>query len=244
MSVWLTIPSARPPAEVEPVLKAWRQQGYRVALWRDWNAEPVSRLVDLVRPGVYSGYASAVNSLVAEVMDVDAAAEWFIAAGDDIWPDINWRAEEIAQQCRYHFEDLNQGNAKLETFGVMQPTGDRGFGDAQGPYIDRVAGSAWIGREFARRMYGGKGPLWPEYTHQFVDQELQEVAVKLGVFWQRPDLTHLHQHWGRPREGERMGQASRMPEFLKEANSAAHWIKFKQLFEQRKALGFPGHEPI
>ena len=35
----------------------------------------------------------------------------------------------------------------------MQPTGDR-FAQGQ---IDRIAGSAWIGREFARRAYGGNG---------------------------------------------------------------------------------------
>lgn len=132
---------------------------------------------------------------------------------------------------------------QMPLFGVMQPTGDR-WGDAQGAYIDRVAGSPWIGREFARRMYGGSGPYWPEYFHMGVDEELQAVATKLGVFWQRPDLTHYHAHWGRPRPGERMGQVDRMPAFLAEANSPEHWRKYKALFSKRQAAGFPGHEPI
>jgi hypothetical protein len=126
----------------------------------------------------------------------------------------------------------------------MQPTGDRDFGDTQGPYIDRVAGSAWIGREFARRMYGGNGPLWPEYTHMGVDEELQAVAIKMGIFWQRQDLVHFHRHWGRPLPGERMGNADRMPAFLEKANSAEEWHRYKRLFAARSARGFPGHEPI
>jgi hypothetical protein len=132
----------------------------------------------------------------------------------------------------------------------MQSTGDRWgdtarsrqqFGEHRGAYIDRVAGSPWIGREFARRMYGGNGPYWPKYTHQFVDEELQEVAIKMGCFWQRRDLIHLHEHWGR----EQMQEGGyRVPPHLLEANSPQHWRKYKQLFESRKAAGFPGHEPI
>jgi len=129
----------------------------------------------------------------------------------------------------------------------MQPTGDR-WGEGQGGFadapIDRVADSPWISREFARRMYGGTGPYWHEYRHQFVDEELQNVALKLGVFWQRPDLTQRHNHWGRPRDGEIMAPSSRMPAFLAEANSAEHWRKYKGIFEARRAAGFPGHEPI
>ncbi len=124
----------------------------------------------------------------------------------------------------------------------MQPTGDR-WGDKNGAYIDRVAGSAWIGREFCRRAYGGKGPMWHEYFHMFNDQELQEVAIKLGVFWQRPDLIQLHRHWGRgPENG--IGSAAKMPEFLRTANGPDNWRRMKGIFEARKAAGFPGSEVI
>lgn len=60
--------------------------------------------------------------------------------------------------------------------------------------------SAWIGREFARRAYGGNGPLWDAYTHMFVDEELKCVAEKNGVYWMRPDLVQLHMHWQRESE--------------------------------------------
>ncbi len=217
---------------------------------------PVADL--LIAAERYPGYAVAANTLIAEILIKDKDAEFIVCAGDDIEPDPHHTAEEIAQECSDHFvEALNREvNRRFglsepffrepvgaRTFGVMQPTGDR-WGDAQGPYIDRVAGSPWIGREFARRMYQGQGPYWPEYRHQFVDEELQAVAIKMGVFWQRPDLTQHHAHWGRARAGERMAPSERMPAFLAEANSADHWRKYKGIFEARKAAGFPGHEPI
>lgn len=231
MSVYLTIPSARPVAEVNAVIARWRERGYKIALWRD-DTDAVE--ADCTMVGRYPGYSVAVNTLIKHVLETDPACEWVIAAGDDTDPDPNHTAQEIAAEC---FAQA-QG-----TFGVMQPTGDR-WGDRSGAYIDRVAGSAWIGREFCRRAYGGNGPMWPEYHHMFNDQELQCVALKLGVFWQRPDLTHLHNHWGRPREGERIGQAERMPAFLRHANSGENWRRMKAIFEARRAAGFPGSEAI
>lgn len=153
------------------------------------------------------------------------------------------------------------------TFGVMQCTGDR-WGDQrnthvpqimkdgrcsvcgqpknaakhlQGAYIDRVAGSPWMGREFCLRVNQGRGPLWPEYFHMGVDEELQAVATRMRVFWQRPDLIHLHKHWGRG-PSDKPGSAANMPEFLKRANSVEEWHKYKKLFAEREAAGFPGSE--
>jgi len=243
LSVWLAIPSKRPPEEAEKCLKEWRERGYKIAVYIDGES-PVPNCDYSVWDFKYPGYAIAVNRLCGHILDVDPQAEWIVAAGDDTLPDPNHSAEEIAEECRYHFEDFNGGNARDETFGVMQPTGDRDFGDAQGPYIDRVAGSPWIGREFARRMYGGNGPYWPDYTHMGVDEEIQAVAIKYGVFWQRPDLIHYHDHWGRPRKGEKMGMADRMPDFLAKANSPEEWKRYKAIYAARKAAGFPGSEPI
>lgn len=155
------------------------------------------------------------------------------------------------------------------TLGVMQPTGDRWGHDRNthtpqltkdgrcsqcghpkdhyrhmmGAYIDRVAGSPWMGREFCLRANQGKGPLWPGYYHMGCDEELQAVATRLGVFWQRPDLIHLHQHWGRG-VGDAMGLTANMPDFLKRANSREEWAKYKQLFLEREAAGFPGSKPL
>ena len=129
------------------------------------------------------------------------------------------------------------------TFGVMQPTGDRwgDHGEGNGAVIDRIAGSPWMGREFCRRMYHGSGPLYNGYYHNFADEELQNVAQKLGVFWQRRDLIHEHRHWARPR-----GDVRDMPEWAAKINDPAQsdWDKSKALFAARKAAGFPGHEPL
>jgi hypothetical protein len=89
-------------------------------------------------------------------------------------------AKQIAKECTAHFGG---------TFGVMQPTGDRWANGS----IDRICGSPWLGREFCTRMYHGKGPMYGGYLHMFGDEELQHVATRLGVLWQRRDLTHLSQ---------------------------------------------------
>lgn len=255
MSVWLTIPSARPPAEAERCLSKWRAQGYKIALWRDKpHIDDAAFIANtaLLMHGEYPGYAQAVNRLIAKVMKHYPGAEWFIAAGDDTEPDMNHTAEEIARQCGEHFEQMVHRSHdavmdcpvelwKTGTFGVMQPTGDR-FAEGS---IDRIAGSAWLGREFCRRINQGKGPLWPEYVHNFVDEELQNVAIKYGIFWQRRDLIHLHRHF--MRESDKLTSPAvkrETPEHLKAAFSPEGWGPYKAIFDRRKAQGFPGSEPI
>lgn len=296
MSVWYAIPSKRPTGEVEPLLRLWRERGYRIALFVDWNppgtpletreakGEIMLRGGGRFAPSEpgrtyapdwnhYPGYAVACNSLIEQILHKDPDAEWIVTGGDDVEPDPNKTAEQIARECSEYF--LQHARfAPGDTFGVMQPTGDRwgqhdiagghhfekwpdqpercihcGQGaDAPrhmiGAYIDRVCGSPWIGREFARRMYQGNGPYWPEYTHMGVDEELQEVALKLGVLWQRPDLTHYHNHWGRPRGGAKYGDQANMPAFLEHANSGPEWDRYKRILTARRAAGFPGHEPL
>lgn len=256
MSVWLTIPSARPDGGSA---RAWKAAGYNVALWRDpGSAQLEYGVCDLWRVDNYSGYASACNALIHDVMEQDPQCEWCVCAGDDVLPDQDHEPEEISRQCREHFSVAKfiEGGptdwgmvSRTETFGVMQPTGDRWGEDPRNhnpamrsAYIDRVAGSAWVGREFIRRAYMGKGPLWPEYTHMGVDEELREVAVKLGVYWERPDLNQHHDHWGRAKAGENMAPRTRMPAFLEKANSPQEWDRYKFLLAKRKQRGFPGSE--
>lgn len=211
--------------------------GYLVAIRRDIGDETVD--CDLLQYGSYEGYAKAANGLVADVMKFDSAAQWFVTGGDDTDPDPNNSAEFIAAQC--HMEFFHRSSGLHETFGVMQPTGDRYAGGS----IDRIAGSPWIGREFVERAYGGNGPYWPEYKHMFVDEEIREVAMMLGVYWMRRDLTHFHRHVFRESDAiDSSAVLKPLPEFLKEPNSPAHWNKFKALYERRKSAGFPGHEVL
>lgn len=251
MSVWLTIPSARPEAQVKETLAKWREQGYRIALWVDQpHVEPIADFY-IVDP--YPGYAVAVNSLIQEILknSVDRSARWFVIGGDDTLPDPNKRADEIASEIERWFE----GGARIRgescgcltckdrmgSVGVMQPTGDR-FADGQ---IDRICGSAWIGRTFAERVYRGLGPLWPEYTHMFVDDELQQVAMKYGCFLQRPDLCQLHMQHARATDAidSPAKDTMRIPPHIKhDGYTQEHWEKYERLFNRRKAEGFPGSE--
>ncbi len=258
MSVFLCLPSKRPPAEALKSLLEWRWQGYHVIIQRDPGEADIEleKVVNVVTRQ-YRGYAESVNHLTR--IALGEGAEWIVCAGDDMYPDPHKDAETIARECSGHFRtqaiqhalnggpDYNGGQLDaLATFGVVQPTGDRWLVNGPGtkPGSECVAGSPWMGREWCRRINQGRGPLWEEYFHCGEDEELQEVAIKYGVFWQRPDLTHHHEHWGRPKEGEKLAHSSRMPEFLARANSREEWKKYKVLFMARQALGFPGSEPI
>ena len=220
MSVWFAIPSARPVAEAQACIDAWRAKGYRVAIWRDTGAEPVE--CDLLMSGEYAGYAKTVNLLAKTILAEDPAAEWIVTGGDDTLPDGR-PASEIAAECSAHFSG---------TFGVMQPTGDR-WADGS---IDRIAGSPWLGREFCERAYQGNGPLWGEFTHMFVDEHLQAVAVTLGLFWQRRDVTHYHNHYLRVQEG--VNWSAGVPAHLTQWSSQQHWNESKAIFERLQAGGF------
>ncbi len=253
MSVWLTIPSARPVDEVNACTAKWREMGYRIALWRDKGQEhPHANFT--IESWTYPGYSVAVNALMKHVFAMDPDCKFCVAAGDDTTPDPIQTADTIAMQCSAYFLGANcrwevdHGAPvppripieAMSTFGVMQPTGDP-WRDVQGRIIERIAGSPWIGREWARRAYRGKGPLPSMYTHCFSDEELQCVAIEYGVFWQRPDLMHHHENWAR-KDGATYEKD--MPAFLKDANSAEHWAKYKAIFTERKAAGFPGSEPV
>jgi len=239
MSVWLCIPSKRPPAEAEPVLAKWREMGYKIMIQRDdseadrgnlgnglgYQAEQCIRANgDWIFWRPYRGYAEAVNFLAGYAM-TEKDCDWIVAAGDDTLPDPNKRADEIALECNDHFASVLADKSpgvpifrNSYTFGVMQPTGDP-WSDRRGRIIERIAGSPWLGREWCLRANKGKGPLWPGFFHCWADETLQIVAQQLGVFWQRPDICHHHANWGRPKEGERLGHAHNMPDFLKRAYS-------------------------
>lgn len=248
LSVWVTIPSARPVAEVAKWAAAWHERGYKIALYRN-NGSTAPIADEYYSSPTYPGYAMAVNQLIEHVrLERDSEAEWFIACGDDVFPDPNHTADEIAEECEDHFRRVGREiTNSLSTFGVMQPTGDR-WGenpnharpDMRSAYIDRIAGSAWYGREYCKRVNQGKGPLWPEYQHMFVDEEARAVAVQLGVYWERRDLTQMHMHPGRAKNYT----VDMIPEHLKKWASAEHWKEAEAIFFRRRKAGFPGSEAL
>lgn len=217
--VWYAIPTAseRNCAETLP---EWRARGYRIALLQDKSNRFDADADITVAPfDDYRGYGRSINHLIREV--IPASAPIVVAGGDDMFPDMAHTAEEIAAQFLQRFPD---------TFGVMQPIGDAWENTAN------ICGSPWIGREFARRMYGGRGAYCEEYFQLYEDTELHDVAEALGLLWKRPDLMHFHKQWKRER-----GSAAVPPAYLEK--SLARERESAAIYARRKAAGFPGHEP-
>jgi hypothetical protein len=228
------------------VLEQWRKMGYGIALLRQGDP-PRPELCDLLAPtDSYLGWAKSINMLSAIVLGSEPDCDWFVGGGDDTLPDADKLADEVAAQCSAYL-GLNAllGNSTLYwktsskaicTLGVMQPTGDD-WADAQGRIIKRFAGSPWLGREWCKRAYQGRGPLYP-YPHCWADEELQAVAIKYGAFWQRPDLCQRHNNWARDPD-PRGPQPKPLAPIITDDYRAS-----KPLFEQRKAAGWPGSEPL
>lgn len=223
MSVWFVIPSKRPAAEANACLGAWHAMGYHTAVAREAvDGEVNCSLLEVVQE--YMGWPASVNHLAKIVLEKDSSCLWIVTGGDDYWPDPLKGAEEIAGEASAHFSG---------TFGVMQPTGDP-WSDSQGRIIERIAGSPWLGREWCRRAYGGNGPLPPYYFHNYADEELQHVAKRLGVFWQRPDLVQQHKHWFHTKD---------KPAWW-DSKCGADYNVSAAVFRDRLAHDCPGHEPL
>ncbi len=238
MSVWLCLPSARPPEQVEPVLAQWRERGYKIALIRDSGSGGIKNFDHCFGFAAYPGYAKSVNTLASYVLEEDPSCDWIVTGGDDTLPDPNHTAEEIAAQCTEHFGGpfANYGHRRPQnTMGVMQPTGDRFAGGS----IDRIAGSPWLGREWCLRANGGRGPFWPEFTHMFGDECLKRTAEKLGVYWARPDLTHFHKHFQRASDAlDSPAIPAPVPEHLKKWGTKQHWDEMLAIFRRLESEDF------
>ncbi|MBL0922323.1 MAG: FkbM family methyltransferase [Phycisphaerales bacterium] len=216
IEVWYAIPSAN-PENCRARLPVWREKGYRVAVLQNWKRGEIP--ADLVVwSDTYPGWPGSVNILCREI--VPKTATIVVSGGDDMLPDPNFTAQELAEQFLERFPD---------TFGVMQPTGD-GFMSCDG-----YCGSPWLGRAWFERAYGGKGPMWGEYHHNWADKELHWVAKGLGALWQRPDLTHRHEHFTRGGDDRPDYWAATV------APKDQHDV---ELFLSRKWAQFPGHEPL
>lgn len=218
MTVWVVFPSAAPVGQARLCVSSWQAQGYKVAIAVEDGRSLCANWV--LNQESYPGYATSVNRLAWGVLYGDAECVAVVAAGDDMMPDQKRTADEIAADLAARHGDLY----------VAQGTGDRWtLGTSEIPQSERVAGSPWMSREWVRRGYLGKGAKWPEYWHCFADNDLMEVATKLGVFHQEPEITHRHEHFmrhGRP-----------VPAYS--AHAYARFADDQAIFERRKAAGFP-----
>jgi hypothetical protein len=212
--VWFAIPSAN-PEKCRKVLPVWRERGYKIAVLQNFERGEIPADVTVWRDA-YPGWPESVNILCREI--VPKSCDLVVSGGDDMLPDPNHTAQELADQFFERFPD---------GFGVMQPHGDE-FLSAR-----RYCGSPFIGRAWFESMYGGAGPMYGRYHHNYADNEMYWVAKGLGALWERPDLSHYHDHF------TRTGQAQ-----------PAYWESVKRkdlpdclLYYARVHEYFPGHAP-
>ena len=231
--VWFCLPSIRHGGGSIPL---WKAKGYGVAVLRQGE---LLASVDIQIPvSDYLGWSRSTNILVREVLRRDPGCLVCAAGGDDYLPEPNHSPDGLAAEMVAHFNG---------TMFVCQFTGDRWgdseltrkeFGEDRGAEIDRIAGSPWMGREWCERAYMGIGPMWPGYHHLYADEELHDVAIKLGVYWARRDLTQYHNHPCRTQGYDVYKTGHLAPLYDPE-----RWAEERRHFEARKAKGFPGCEP-
>ena len=218
MTVWMVMPSAAPLAQAKLCVMTWKAQKYRVAI-----ACEDDRTVgaDWVLPQAeYPGYANSVNKLVKAILEFDPDAAAVVAAADDLFPDPSRTAGQIAHDL------YNRHGGMFVVQGIADPWT---LGTSEVPQSARVAGSPWLSRAWCERGYLGNGPLWGEYWHSFVDNDLAEVSAKLGVMRWDSAIGHRHEHFlrhGRP-----------VPAYS--AHAYARFADDQAIFERRKAAGFP-----
>jgi hypothetical protein len=212
--VWFAIPSAN-PEKCRKVLPVWRKQGYKIAILQNFERGDIP--ADIVRWfDAYPGWPESVNILCRDIVPKDCRL--IVTGGDDMLPDPNHTAAELAEQFFERFPD---------GFGVMQPHGDE-FMCAK-----RYCGSPFIGRAFFERMYGGRGPMHGGYHHNYADNELYWVARGLGALWARDDLSHFHDHFTRDGRAQPKYWSSVKQRDLSDC----------LLYYSRVHGHFPGHEP-
>lgn len=224
--VWVLIPTAQ-KEHVPAQLSKWTGRGYRAALWVDFMpSQEIHQFSELKIQGPYPGVWRAWNALAKTVFAAYGRNNVVVLAGDDMDPDPNHTAQEIARQ---YLERFPTGD------GVMQPCGDpqgKAYSDTHSggaPAAARICGSPWLGYDWVTYAYSCRGPVNGEYVAFFADEELKLVAERANRLWMRPDLSHFHRHWS-------WGHAPRQDYHERNQKS---WSKDKDLFEQRKAQGFP-----
>lgn len=213
--VWFAIPSAS-PEKCRRVLPMWKAKGYKTAVLQNFRRGEIPADI-AVWYDSYPGWAGSVNILCREI--VPKSCPIIVTGGDDMLPDPTHSADELASQFLERFPD---------TFGVMQPHGDEFM-------IARMyCGSPFIGRAWFDTMYGGTGPMCADYRHNWADNELYWLAKGMGALWERPDLSHFHEHFTREGGGA--------PDYWKQ-NVQAKILDDCRLYINRSWSRFPGHEP-
>lgn len=213
--VWYAIPSANPHLCREH-LPLWRDRGYRVAVLQNYEGGEIPADIAVWRD-VYPGWAASVNELCAQV--VPKTADIVVTGGDDMLPDPDRTAQQLAGE---YFDRFPDG------YGVMQPVGDAFM------HSHEYCGSPWLGRGWIERAYRGRGPLHPEYRHNWADHELRWVSEAQGALWLRSDVSQRHAHFSR--------DGAQAPAYWADS-VCAHDRADVELFMARISTGFSGASP-
>lgn len=217
LNCWVVFPSAMTD-RANAAVDAWSARGYHTLIYQDIGVKACS--ADIVRFGQFPGYYRIINSLVEDALC--EGADIVTCAGDDMLPDPVSTAQDIG---RFYLSLFPEGE------GVLQACGDGQGIDALGvPAAARICGSPTFGRDWITRSYEGNGPFWDGYRSFYADEDLKEVAQRLGYLFMAHQFTFLHKHWS-------FGHMSR--QFYQERNSNEHWQNDAALFAERKAEGFP-----
>lgn len=190
----------------------WKERGYDTAVLVEGNYTLQRNINHYIAGHEWKGFPHAANELCCQF---HLLYDIIVVGGDDLFPDTNFTAQEIGNQFLSYFNG---------TLGLMHPTGDR-YG-----CVDIASVCPWIGANYIKLG----GPYFEGYYHYYCDAELQDVATQRGLFWQRPDLSQYHDHWGRT------GQ--QRPKHLMTANSCH--AADKATYEARKAQSFPGETNV
>jgi hypothetical protein len=211
---WIVFPAGNPVAG-QVCANLWKHAGWRVAAQTDPGQPQIKCDLPITAP--FASVAETFNTFARQLR----GAKGIIYGNDDEFPGYGADVENFTAAFLSRFPD---------TFGVAQPT------RCSTPDIIGGAPYPLVGGEFARRINGGQGAFREEYGHYFDDRELHDVAELLGCFAVLPDveIKHLHHSYGFP---DMLPKQARQRARDRHANA-------RKLYEERKANGFPGHEPI
>ena len=213
LNLWAVFPSGNSEA-AQVCVNAWRDNGYKVAVLID-AGQPNVDCDHLIIESNYAGTATSLNRLLSHCWQQHADA--VACVNDDMFPGNGADAANVS-------DVINQ--LMPDTFGVIHSLGD---------YYDALA---WccphpiIGRKYGLAANGGMGAWWPQYWHNFPDQELKDVANGRGLLHSTAAIAIEHRHRTR-------GHDDKLPE-EKRRRIIQRYNADKSLYELRKGAGFPG----
>ena len=218
MTHFVCFPSARIDMAYS-CAKEWEQKGYIPLVMLDPPTRAVlfAPCTVIEGPSPFPGYYQVINQIARSAFLFGADVCTFI--GDDMTPPKQG-AEEHTLRYFARFPD---------GYGMMQCTGDR-QGEKIGGKVnsERICGSPTFGRGWHEKAFGGTGGFPTAFSSFYADEVLKEVAERLGLLYQEPDLTIDHLHWS-------FGRSVRQPYHER---AEKNWQQDQAVFMKYKAEDF------